>query len=422
MNLEIVTIGDELLLGETIDTNAVWLARELGAIGISVVRRATVGDDASAITTAVRDALDRTGAVITTGGLGPTSDDRTRPAIAALYGRELHHDDAVWQGLRAIWRERGRQGEPPEANRQQALVPQGATVLTNRHGTAPGLLLEDDRERWTAMLPGVPREMRGLTSEELLPRLREKMGEERRVVRSFTLRTTGIAESSLPDLLGEFVNGVNNAALAYLPGQEGVDLRLTVRNVTPDDADHSLKGAADTLRPLLGKHWYSDGSTDLAEVVISLCRSSSMHIAVAESCTGGLLAARLTSVSGSSKAFRGGLVAYDNTVKIEQLGVDSGLLDRVGAVSEEVAGSMAAGIRNLMNTDIGVGITGVAGPDGGTTEKPVGLVWIAVDVNGAVTGHGGRYIGDRSEIRFRATQAALNLIRRALLDSGGQTR
>ena len=414
MQLEIVTIGDELLLGETIDINAVWLARELGAVGISVVRRTTVGDGAAAIAAAVREALDRTGAVITTGGLGPTSDDRTRPAIAALFGRELLHDDAIWEALRAMWRERGRPGEPPESNRQQALVPEGATVLTNRHGTAPGLLLEDEDGRWVAMLPGVPREMRGLMSEELLPRLRDRTSDDRRVIRSLTLRTTAIAESQLPDLLGEHAEGFGTITLAYLPGQEGVDLRLTVRDVTPDDADRTLHEAADTLRQRLGKHWYADGPTDLAEVVVTACRDADKLLAVAESCTGGLLAARITSVSGSSKVFVGGVVAYDNAVKVEQLGVDAGLIDQFGAVSEEVARAMASGVRRLMRSQIGVGITGVAGPDGGTAEKPVGLVWIAVDVDGEFSVHGGRFIGDRAEIRFRATQGALNMIRRKL--------
>ncbi len=414
MIVEIVTIGDELLLGETIDINAVWLARELGNVGISVVRRTTVGDGAAAISAAVREALYRTGAVITTGGLGPTSDDRTRPAIAALFGRELRFDDAIWQGLRALWRERGRPGEPPESNRQQALVPEGATVLTNRHGTAPGLLLEDEDGRWVAMLPGVPREMRGLMGDELLPRLRSRTADDRRVIRSVTLRTTGIAESQLPDLLGEHADGFGAVSLAYLPGQEGVDLRLTVRDARPEDADRTLRDAADTLRNRLGRHWYADGPTDLAEVVIAACRASNNHLAVAESCTGGLLAARLTSVSGSSHAFLGGVVAYDNAVKVDQLGVDAELIDRVGAVSEEVARAMAAGIRSLLGSQIGVGITGVAGPDGGTPEKPVGLVWIAVDVDGRVSVHGGRFIGDRAEIRFRATQAALNMIRRDL--------
>jgi nicotinamide-nucleotide amidase len=419
MQLEIVTIGDELLLGETVDMNAVWLARELGHVGISVVRRATVGDDSAAIAAAVREALDRTGGVITTGGLGPTSDDRTRPAIAALFGRELKHDDAIWQGLRALWRERGRPGELPESNRVQALVPEGAIVLTNRHGTAPGLMLEDEAGRWVAMLPGVPREMRGLMTEELLPRLRERTGAEPRVIRSFTLRTTGIAESQLPDLLAEHADGFGAISLAYLPGQEGVDLRLTIRDAPPGDADRRLREAADALRQRLGRHWYADGPTDLAEVVIAACRAAGKHLSVAESCTGGMLATRLTSVSGSSHAFRGGVVAYDNAVKIEQLGVEPGLIERTGAVSEEVARAMAAGVRQLMRANIGVGITGVAGPDGGTPEKPVGLVWIAVDVDGHFVVHGGRFIGDRGEIRFRATQAALNMIRRELLKPDG---
>lgn len=416
--VEIVTIGDELLLGETIDINAVWLARELGTLGIGVVRRTTVGDTAAAIASAVREALDRTGAVITTGGLGPTSDDRTRPAIAALFGRDLLHDDAIWELLRSIWRERGRPGEPPEANRQQAMVPEGATVLPNRHGTAPGLLLEDEDGRWVAMLPGVPREMRGLMTDEVLPRLRSRTAEDRRVIRSVTLRTTGIAESMLPELLGEHADGFGGISLAYLPGQEGVDLRLTVRDARPEDADRTLSGAADTLRNRLGRHWYADGPTDLADVVIAACRDRGKHVAVAESCTGGVLAARLTSVSGASNAFLGGVVAYDNAVKVEQLGVDPSLIDRTGAVSEEVARAMAAGVRKLMRAEIGVGITGVAGPDGGTPEKPVGLVWIAVDVDGHATAYGGRFIGDRAEIRFRATQAALNMIRRDLAGIG----
>jgi len=412
--VEIVTIGDELLLGETIDINAVWLARELGAVGISVVRRTTVGDGAAAISAAVREALYRTGGVITTGGLGPTSDDRTRPAIAALFGRDLRHDDAIWQGLRTLWRERGRTGEPPESNRQQAQVPEGATVLPNRHGTAPGLLLEDEEGRWVAMLPGVPREMKGLMSDELLPRLRARTADDRRVIRSVTLRTTGIAESQLPDLLGEYADGFGTASLAYLPGQEGVDLRLTVRDARPDDADRTLGEAADSLRHRLGRHWYADGPTDLADVVIAALREEGKHLAVAESCTGGLLAARLTSMSGASHAFVGGVVAYDNAVKVEQLGVDPLLLERAGAVSEDVARAMASGVRALMDTEVGVGITGVAGPDGGTLEKPVGTVWIAVDLDGQAAVHGGRFIGDRAEIRFRATQAALNMIRREL--------
>src|SRR6476646_2468636 len=240
MLLELVTIGDELLLGYTLDTNAAHLARELASAGISIVRRATVGDDANDIASAVREALDRTGAVITTGGLGPTSDDRTRPAIAELFGRDLVPDEDRWEALRALWKERGR-GDSPLTNRTQIMVPRGATVLTNRHGTAPGIWLEDDRGRWCAMLPGVPREMRGMLADELLPRITARLNGQRRVVvRSRTLRTTGIAESKLAETLGTLAGGIDGLSLAYLPGQEGVDLRLTARGLPADGADASL--------------------------------------------------------------------------------------------------------------------------------------------------------------------------------------
>lgn len=413
MRVEIVTIGDELLLGLTVDTNAVWLAQRLAELGVSVARRTTVGDDAAGITAAVGEALARTGAVITTGGLGPTADDRTMPAVAAAFDRPLRFDEALWEALRQRWRARGRRGEPPEANRQQVTVPEGATILRNRHGTAPGALVEDVARGWVAVLPGVPREMYGVFADELEPWLRSRLVAGH-VVRTFTLRTTGIAESQLPDLLGEYASGVDGLDLAYLPGQEGVDLRLTARDQPADEADRRLRAAADRLRQRLGRHWYADGSTDLAAVVLERCRAHALRIAVAESCTGGLLGARLTSVSGSSDVMLGGVIAYANEVKVDALGVDPGLLNRVGAVSEEVAQAMASGVRERLRAEVGVGITGVAGPTGGTPDKPVGLVWIAVDVAGSIRTYGGHFVGDRAEIRFRATQAALDMIRRGV--------
>lgn len=415
MNVEVVTIGDELLLGHTIDSNAAWLARELSAIGVSIVRRSTVGDAAADIADAVRDAVERTGGVITTGGLGPTSDDRTKPAIAALFGRELHFRADLWDDLRRLWQARARPGEPPEANKQQVMVPAGAEVLKNRHGSAPGIFLEDERGRWVAMLPGVPREMRGLLAEELLPRLRERVGNGVRVVRSRTLRTTGVPESQLPERLGDLADGVEGAALAYLPGEEGVDLRLTVRAARPEDADRRLEAGVAQLRERLGRAVYAEGTTDLAAVVLALCRTRSLTIAVAESCTGGLLGARLTSVAGASDVVAGGIIAYANHVKTQALGVGASLIEVEGAVSGGVAVAMALGARARLGTEIGIGITGVAGPGGGTPEKPVGLVWTAVLVNDQELVHAWRFPGDRAEIRFRATQAALDLLRRHLL-------
>ena len=418
MLVELLTIGDELLLGLTVDTNAAWLARELAADGVSIAQRASVGDDAERITAAVRDALDRTGALITTGGLGPTADDLTKPSIAALFGRELRFDAERWEWMRRRWRERGRAGEPPEANKQQVMIPDGARILDNRHGSAPGIFLEDDRGRWVAMLPGVPREMRGLFNDELRALVQARLGGARSVVRTRTVRTTGVAESMLPELLGDAVRGVDGMSLAYLPGQDGVDLRLTVRDVAPDEAEARLAAGAALIASRVGDCVYCDGLLDLAEVVLAACRARSMHIAVAESCTGGMLGERLTAIPGSSDVFLGGVIAYNNAVKREQLGVLAETLESSGAVSEEVSRALASGVRERLRADIGVGITGIAGPGGGTEAKPVGTVWVAVDVGGQVTTYGGRLIGDRAEVRFRATQVALEMIRRQLQRPG----
>lgn len=411
MQIELITIGDELLLGYTVDTNAAYIARELSALGVSIVRRATVGDTAADIVACVRDALDRTGAVITTGGLGPTADDLTRPAIAELFGRELVPDEARWEALRALWRERGR-GEIPLANRSQVMIPTGATVLENRHGTAPGLWLEDERGRWCAMLPGVPREMRGMLADEIRPRLDARLGAHRSVVRSRTVRTTGIAESSLAELLAPNARSVNGLSLAFLPGQEGVDLRVTARDLDSAAADNALDIAVAELRARATRYVYAEGSTDLASVVLNLCESRGLRIAVAESCTGGLLGARLTAIAGSSTVVLGGVIAYSNAVKEQLLVVSTETLAAYGAVSEQVAIEMAVGARAKTGAEIGISLTGVAGPGGGSAEKPVGLVWIGVDIAGTVKTLGSRFIGDRAEIRFRATQAALDLVRR----------
>ena len=418
MKVELITIGDELLLGYTIDTNAAHLARQLASVGMSIVRRATVGDEADEIAAAVNDALDRTGAVITTGGLGPTSDDRTRPAIAELFGRELLPDEERWEALRALWRERGR-GEIPLTNRSQIMIPRGATVLTNRYGTAPGIWLEDERGRWCAMLPGVPREMRGMLADELLPRLTSRFAAEPTVVRSRTIRTTGIAESKLAEMLGPMASGVDGLSLAYLPGQEGVDLRLTSRDRSIADSDEALRVATARLRECVSRYAYGEDGADLAAAVLTACEERGLHIAVAESCTGGLLGARLTAIPGSSSVVVGGVIAYSNEVKRDLLGVRPETLEAHGAVSEPVAVEMAAGARRATGAEIGIAITGVAGPGGGTAEKPVGLVWIAVDLSGTVRTHGSRFIGDRAEIRFRSTQAALDIVRRTLGPDSG---
>lgn len=414
VNIEIVTIGDELLLGLTIDTNAAWLARELSTVGVSIVRRATCGDDAADIARAVSEALERTGAVITTGGLGPTADDLTKEAIAGLFGRAMEFHAPSWERIREIWRTRGRPGEVPESNKQQVMLPAGCEVLTNRHGTAPGMLLEDAQGRWVAMLPGVPREMRGIFRDELGPRIRARGGNSSFPILTRTVRTTGIAESSLADRLVPHQAALLGLSLAYLPGQEGVDLRLTSRGQAAEAAERGFERGVAVLREAAGEHAYGMDATDLADVVLTLSRTAGYTMAVAESCTGGMLGARLTAIPGASDVFLGGVIAYDNAVKIAALGVDVPLIERHGAVSEEVAIAMAKGACDRFGAAIGIGITGVAGPGGGSVEKPVGLVYVAAQVDGAMSIRGGQLIGDREEVRFRATQVALDLVRRSL--------
>lgn len=420
MNIEIIAIGDELLLGFTLDSNGAHLARELAEIGVSVTRRTSVGDDSAEIAAAVREALDRSGAVITTGGLGPTSDDLTKPSIAAVFGREMLMDEAILESLRQRWIARGWGNELPAANRQQALVPEGAVILENRHGSAPGIWLEDERGRWAAMLPGVPREMRGMFAEEVLPRVRERAAGAQAstgsVVVSRTIRTTGISESALADSLVPLVGELGTLSIAFLPGWEGVDLRLTSRRLDAVAAKAALDAAEYRLRTAVGPTIYGTDSDDLAAVVLEACRELGYTIAVAESCTGGLLGGRITAIPGSSHIFLGGVIAYANEVKATHLGVGDDTLIAYGAVSEETAREMASGVRARFRADIGISITGIAGPGGGTPEKPVGTVCLAVDVRGAVKSSRRVMVGDRPEIRARSAQWALDTLRKRLSD------
>jgi len=411
--IELVTIGDELLLGYTIDTNGAHLARELANIGVAIARRTAVGDDAEAIGRAVGEALDRTGAVITTGGLGPTSDDMTKPAIGTLFGRSLHVDEEHVRWMEERWRKRFN-APLPASNRNQAMIPDGAEKLTNNHGSAPGIWLEDDRGRWVAMLPGVPREMRGMLADTLLPRLAARYTTGR-VVRSLTLRTTGVGESLLADrIVTANAEPRGGVTLAYLPSIAGVDLRVTARGLPRDEADAALQSAASVLYATVGDAIYGRGDDDLAAIVLQLMRERGLTVAVAESCTGGLLGARITAIPGSSDVMRGGVIAYDNSVKRSLLGVDESTLWEHGAVSEEVARHMATAVRGVAKANVGLAITGVAGPSGGTPEKPVGTVWIAVDLEGSVQAKRLNLWGDREEIRQRSAQWTLELLRQRL--------
>jgi len=414
----LVTIGTELLLGHTIDTNAAELGRALGAAGVEVVRRTTVPDRPKAIADAVRAALERTGFVLATGGLGPTKDDMTKKVVADLFGKPLYLDEGLLKALEARFKRLGR-GPMPAVNRNQAEVPEGATVLPNPRGSAPGLWIEDGG-RVVILLPGVPSEMRGLLVEEVLPRIIARQGKEggARVVRSRTLRTTGVSESALAERVGPLEEALAPLSLAYLPSVEGVDLRLTAWSVLPEEADRLLASGGDRLKKELGDHYYGEEETLLAATVLDILRTKEKTLAVAESCTGGMVGARLTGVPGASAVFTGGVVGYDDNVKREQLGVPSEVLEQHGAVSEEAARAMAAGAARVFKTSCALAVTGVAGPGGGTPEKPVGTVWLAILVDGQTTAVKRTFPGSREEIRSRSAQTALDLLRRRFLPGG----
>jgi nicotinamide-nucleotide amidase len=327
-------------------------------------------------------------------------------------------DEQIAASIEQRWRARFPNSAFPQTNRSQAEVPEGAHILTNRHGSAPGIWLEDDRGRWVAMIPGVPREMRGMLADELLPAIKKRFPDRDTAVISKTLRATGIAESAVAEILGaDFLarlgDDFSGLSLAYLPSIAGVDLRVTARGLPRMPAEQLVHHAVLKLRERVSAYIYGEDDEDLAAVVIARCRELGLRLALAESCTGGLLGERITNIPGSSDIFLGGVIGYNNAVKRELLGVKAETIERHGAVSELVALEMAAGVKQKMEADVAISVTGIAGPGGGTPDKPVGLVWIAID---AADAKARRFhlIGDRTEIRQRAAQAALEMVRRAL--------
>lgn len=419
--VEVVTIGTELLLGSTIDTNGAWLGARLAEAGLRVTRRTTVPDDEAAIREAVSAALERSGTVICTGGLGPTDDDFTKPIVAALYGAALELDEGWLAEVRRRFEVRGI--PMPAVNRNQALVPRGARLLPNRRGTAPGLVLEDGTLGTTILLPGVPGEMRALVEAEVLPYLAGRFGALQPIV-SRTLRTTGIAESAIQERLADVLEPHASGnptlrglplALAFLPAGIGEDLRLTCwGELDAAQAALALDQGERILRERIGEWCYGYGTDDLAAVLGGALRARGLTLTLAESCTGGMIAQRITAVAGSSDYFVGGFVAYANALKQRLLGVDAATLAQHGAVSEAVARELAAGAAAAAEADCAIAVTGIAGPGGGTDEKPVGTVWIAVRTPAGDAARLHRFGGTRDEIRARAAQAAMAMLLRGL--------
>jgi len=410
MMVELVTTGSELLLGEIVNTNAAYLARELNAIGFDVVYQTTVGDNRARMQETIRHALSRADIVITSGGLGPTQGDITKEVCAGVLGRKLQRHEATVQRLQAWFARQHR--EMTGNNLRQAMLPEGAHVLENPVGTAPGIVLEQDG-RLLVNLPGPPSEMKAMFTQSLTPFLMEKFGTAA-VILSRELHTQGIGESLLETRILDLIRAQRNPTLALLVRPTGVLIRITAKAQSSAAAQALIDPLEQELRERIGEFIYAVDGAAMEDIVGAMLREQSRTIACAESCTGGLLTSRLTDVAGSSAYVMGSVISYTNEVKAELVGVEPAVLAAKGAVSEEVARQMAEGIRQTIPADIGVGVTGIAGPGGGSAEKPVGLVYIAVSTDAGTECTRNVFMGDRREVKFRAAQRALDMVRRAL--------
>lgn len=413
MNATILTIGDEILIGQITDTNSVSIARYLNAAGIAVHQKISVGDDARQIVEAVERALAHSEVVILTGGLGPTKDDITKKTLAGLFGCELVYDETVATHVRRMLTERGI--EYNALNQSQALVPACCTVLFNAHGTAPGMWFERDG-RVLVSLPGVPYEMEHLMQDEVMPRLATRFALRQIVHR--TLVTAGLAESMLAERIAAWENALPPyLKLAYLPNPGAVRLRLSAYEVEGQSVGEEIERQFEALRRLIPQYVVGYETASIQELIHRRLTKRGETLAVAESCTGGTIAARFTALPGASAYFRCGVVAYSNDSKRDLLHVDADDLARYGAVSEVVARQMAEGVRRAGGADYAVATTGIAGPAGGTPEKPVGTVWIAVASPSGTTAVRKQCGSDRGQIIDRAAAFALALLRDRLDNS-----
>jgi competence/damage-inducible protein CinA-like protein len=410
LRAEILAVGTELLTPLRRETNAVYLTGQLLQAGVDVGARVTVADDPGLLESAFRSALGRAHIVIATGGLGPTEDDLTREAAAAALGRGLRRDPGILEGLRARFARYGRPMAP--VNEKQADLIDGAVMLPNPLGSACGQKVEADG-RVLFLLPGPPHEMQPMFEDQVLPAIRERA--RGALLRTRVLRIATMSESDVEQVAAPIYKTFTNPRTTILGAPGQVELHLTAEGPSADAVAERLEALAKQLREALPGRVYSEDGRELPEVVAALLRERGLTIAVAESCTGGLLAARLTSVPGASAFLERGYVTYSNASKVELLGVDPAVLASTGAVSAETAGAMAAGARLAARADIGVAITGIAGPDGGTPDKPVGLVFIATEGPAGDRVRRIHFPGSRERVRYQATQAALEMLRRGLL-------
>src|ERR687886_545807 len=404
---EILTIGTEILLGDLVDTNSAWLSNRLASLGVSLYRHTTVGDNKQRITAALIEAAARADLVITTGGLGPTSDDLTNECLAVAAGREMVEYPEARRHVDEMFRRFGRQ--PTPSNYKQALFPEGSALIPNPVGTAMGAMLELDGAL-VATFPGVPGEMRSMFEETLEPLVRERS--EGAIV-SRTLWFSGLGESALAEQVQDLLDA-SDPTVAPLAGQGKVRLRVTSRAATREEAEEKINPVADEILSRLGDYYFGEDDETLESALGRLLTERGATLALAESCTGGLLAKRLTDRAGSSAYFKEGLITYSNASKERWLGVPHGMLLEHGAVSEPVARKMAYGVRRVAGTDYGLSVTGIAGPDGGTKEKPIGLVFVGLSDAGATFAERvdlSAWARSREAIRERSANRAFDLLR-----------
>lgn len=407
---EVIIIGDELVSGQIIDTNSVFIAQQLLAIGVRVRWKTCVGDDPEEIVKVIQIALQRADYIIATGGLGPTPDDVTKKAVLKVFKRPLVLNEEVLKTVQERFQSRGL--VMPKVNQNQALLPQGSKIIPNPNGSAVGIYLEENGKGFIA-LPGVPAELKPMVLNSVLPLLQKHQAQEYLLVR--TLRTTGIPESELYERLADEINRNNKVKFGFLPGFLGIDIRLTTEAKIKEQGEQQIDTIVRRIKPIIQRFVYAEGDESLESVVGSLMTERKMTLAIAESCTGGMIAARLTNIPGSSNYFERGVVTYSNESKIEILGVSRELIDSHGAVCPRVARAMAEGVRKLAKTSLGIGVTGIAGPTGGTPAKPVGLTYIGL-ASEAGTWHRKFLFNQARDLnRQQAAQAALDMLRLYLL-------
>ncbi|NOS56117.1 MAG: competence/damage-inducible protein A [Cyclobacteriaceae bacterium] len=407
---ELLTIGDEILYGQIVDTNAQWMSVELDKVGIKVIRKTTVGDQEDEILTAFAEAEKRADIVLITGGLGPTSDDLTKPLLAKYFNCKLEIHEEALQEITAFFKSRGR--EMIEPNRQQAALPVCCTKITNPIGTAPGMWFEKDSKVFMSM-PGVPHEMKKMMTERVIPKLKEKFHTPN--IYHKVIRTIGIGESFLAEKIAPWENSLpEHIKLAYLPSLGEVKLRLTGFSNSSSHLENEIDVLVEKLKVIAGDYIYGYGDESIEVAIGKMLRERKLTLSMAESCTGGYLSHLITSVPGCSDYFLGSMIPYAYEIKMRQLGVKPEVLEKYGAVSEPTIIEMANIVRAKFNTDIGVATSGIAGPGGATPEKPVGMVWIAYSDKHQTVTKKLQISSDRAINIKMASAAVLNLIRLSL--------